>query len=43
LVDANALLQDVEAELQDSFRTRVFETLKSTFKTVKTAVADRNK
>lgn len=43
MVDANALLQDVEAELQDSFRTRVFESLKSTFKTVKTAVAERNK
>ncbi|MGR7812352.1 hypothetical protein [Lacinutrix undariae] len=42
MVDANSLLQDVEAELQDSFRTRVFESLKSTFKTVKTAVAERN-
>jgi hypothetical protein len=41
-VDANALLQDVEDDLDRSFRTRVFETLKSSYKTVKTAVAERN-
>ncbi|SDR66219.1 hypothetical protein SAMN04515667_0094 [Formosa sp. Hel1_31_208] len=41
-VDANALLQDVEDDLEQSFRTRVFETLKSSYKTVKTAVAERN-
>lgn len=41
-VDANALLQDVEAELDQSFRTRVFETLKNSYVTVKTAVAERN-
>lgn len=41
-VDADALLQDVEADLQQSFRDRVFEALKSSYETVKTAVADRN-
>ncbi|RIA10640.1 hypothetical protein OE09_2512 [Flavobacteriaceae bacterium MAR_2010_72] len=41
-VDANALLQDVEADLEQSFRTRVFEALKSNYETVKTAVAERN-
>ena len=41
-VDANALLQDVEAELDQSFRTRVFEALKNSYVTVKTAVAERN-
>ncbi len=42
LVDANALLQDVEEELDKSFRTRVFEALKKSYGTVKTAVAQRN-
>jgi hypothetical protein len=41
-VDANALLQDVESELDQSFRTRVFEALKNSYVTVKTAVAERN-
>lgn len=41
-VDADALLQDVEDDLEQSFRTRVFESLKSSYKTVKTAVAERN-
>ena len=41
-VDANALLEDVEAELEQSFRTRVFEALKDSYVTVKTAVAERN-
>lgn len=41
-VDANALLQDVEADLEQSFRTRVFEALKNSYVTVKTAVAERN-
>ena len=41
-VDANALLQDVEADLEQSFRTRVYEALKSSYVTVKTAVAERN-
>lgn len=42
VVDANALLQDVEAELDQSFRTKVFDALKSSFNSVKTAVAQRN-
>ena len=41
-VDANALLQDVEADLEQSFRSRVFETLLNNYETVKTAVAERN-
>lgn len=41
-VDADALLQDVEDDLEQSFRTRVFESLKSSYNTVKTAVAERN-
>jgi hypothetical protein len=42
VVDANALLQDVEAELDQSFRSKVFEALKSSYNSVKTAVAQRN-
>ncbi len=42
VVDADLLLQDVEAELDQSFRTKVFETLKASYSTVKTAVAQRN-
>lgn len=42
LVDANALLQDVEDELDQSFRNKVFEALKSSYNSVKTAVAQRN-
>lgn len=41
-VDANALLLDVEADLEQSFRTRVFEALLNNYETVKTAVAERN-
>ena len=41
-VDANALLQDVEDELEQTFRTKVFEALRSSYETVKTAVAERN-
>ncbi len=41
-VDANALLQDVEADLQQSFRSKVFEALQSGYESVKTAVAERN-
>ncbi|MEC3905593.1 hypothetical protein VOI54_01045 [Tamlana sp. 2201CG12-4] len=41
-VDANALLQDVENELDQSFRTKVFEAIKASYNTVKTAVAQRN-
>jgi len=42
VVDADLLLQDVEADLDRSFRTKVFETLKASYNTVKTAVAQRN-
>ena len=42
VVDAHLLLQDVEADLDRSFRTKVFETLKASYNTVKTAVAQRN-
>ena len=41
-VDANALLQDVEDDLQQSFRTKVFEALKTGYESVRTAVAERN-
>lgn len=42
MVDANLLLQDVEAELDQSFRSKVFEAIKASYGTVKTAVAQRN-
>ncbi|NOY47737.1 MAG: hypothetical protein GXO84_06000 [Chlorobi bacterium] len=41
-VDANALLEDVEADLEQSFRERAFKAIKSGYKYVKTAVAERN-
>lgn len=41
-VDAMALLSEVEDELDKSFRDQIFETLKSGFVKVRTAVADRN-
>lgn len=41
-IDAKALLQDVEADLDESFRAKVFETLITGYKKVKTAVAQRN-
>lgn len=41
-VDANALLQDVEEDLQQSFRSKVFEALQSGYESVRTAVAERN-
>lgn len=40
-VNAVALLQDVEVELEHSFRDKVFEALKSSYNSVKTAVAER--
>ncbi len=43
VVDANSLLFDVENELEQSFRERVFETIKSGYKTVRTAVVERKK
>lgn len=41
-VDALALLNEVEGELEKSFRDQIFKSLKSKFLKVKTAVADRN-
>jgi hypothetical protein len=41
-IDAKALLQDVEEDLDESFRAKVFETIKINYKKVKTAVAERN-
>jgi len=41
-VDANALLMSVEDDMGQSFRTKVFDALKDSYKTVKTAVAQRN-
>ncbi|WP_298237417.1 hypothetical protein [uncultured Algibacter sp.] len=42
IVDANLLLQDVEAEVDQSFRSKVFEALQKSYNSVKTAVANRN-
>jgi len=42
IVDARTLLQDVEADLDRTFRDKVFEALKANFNFVKTAVAQRN-
>lgn len=42
LVDAKSLLQDVEADIDQSFRSKVFDALKDSFGTVKSAVANRN-
>lgn len=41
-VNAMALLTQVEEELDQSFRDQIFETLKTGFLKVRTAVADRN-
>ncbi|MGB5500613.1 MAG: hypothetical protein WBM77_16900 [Maribacter sp.] len=41
-VDAMALLNEVEGELDQSFREQIFESLKTGFLKVRTAVADRN-
>ena len=41
-VDANALLQDVEEDLDQSFRAKVFDALKNGYDSVRTAVANRN-
>jgi len=42
-VDAMVLLSEVEDELDKSFRDQIFESLKTGFLKVRTAVADRNK
>jgi len=41
-VDAMALLKEVEVELEQSFRDQIFQSLKTGFLKVRTAVADRN-
>ncbi|WP_422105903.1 hypothetical protein [Winogradskyella sp.] len=41
-VDAQSLLEAVEDEMGQSFRSKVYEALKDGYKTVKTAVAERN-
>lgn len=41
-VNAEALLQEVEEDMGQSFRSRVFDALKTSYETVKTAVAERN-
>ena len=41
-VDANALLQDVEEDLEQSFRDRAFKAIRSGYDYVKTAVVERN-
>lgn len=41
-IDATALLQDAESDLDKSFREEVLKTILSGYKTVKTAVAQRN-
>ncbi|UZO82494.1 hypothetical protein NBT05_08460 [Aquimarina sp. ERC-38] len=41
-VDASMLLASVEAELDESFKQKVFDALKSGYKKIRTAVAQRN-
>lgn len=41
-VDANALLMNVEFELERSFRDKVFDALGDGYKKIRTAMADRN-
>ncbi len=41
-IDAVLLLQEVEGELDESFREKVFKAFKSTYGSVKTAIAQRN-
>ncbi|WP_027138569.1 hypothetical protein [Gaetbulibacter saemankumensis] len=42
IVDADLLLHEVELELDESFRTKVFKAIKESYGTIKTAVAQRN-
>lgn len=42
VVDANLLLEDIEAELDQSFRDKVLKALKDSYSSVKTAIAQRN-
>jgi len=39
---ANALLESVEQELDQSFRSKVLEAIKTSYNSVKTAIATRN-
>jgi len=41
-VDANKLLQDVEVDINKSFRNKVFKTLKINYENMKIAIAQRN-
>ena len=41
-VDATALLEDVEWELEESFRDKVFDALGEGYNKVRTAVSERN-
>ncbi len=41
-VNANSLLEDVESDLDVSFRDKIFKTIESSYITVKTAVVERN-
>ena len=41
-IDSNALLEDVETDLDQSFREKIFETIITSYNSVKTAVAQRN-
>ncbi|WP_298532961.1 hypothetical protein [uncultured Algibacter sp.] len=43
VVDANALLQSVEQDLDQSFRNKVLHALKASYNSVKTTIAQRNK
>src|SRR5690606_9988326 len=42
LVDAASLLHDVEADIDQSFRSKVFEAFEDGFGTIKSAVVNRN-
>ena len=42
VVDASLLLQQVETDLDQSFRSKVFEAIKASYTTMKTVVAQRN-
>ena len=42
VVNANSLLQDVETDLEQSFRDKMFNTIISSYNTVKTSVVERN-
>lgn len=39
---ANQLLQEIESDIEESFRSKMFEVLFNGYKSVRTAVADRN-